>query len=84
MAKSSFDEMMVIDTPEAARNLEAAYWEAEKRGPLKLEGPSFDEILRKGQEFLKNNPDWLKRVVAKAVAEAELEGYAMEEDDTDE
>lgn len=74
--------MMVIDTPEAARNLEAAIRAAEERGPLKLEGPSFDEILKEGEEFLKSNPNWLKRFIAKAVAEAEQEGYVTEEGDT--
>ena len=62
--------MMVIDTPEAARNLEAAFREAEKRGPLNLDYKEFEEILRRGEEFLKNNPNWLKEVVA--VARAEL------------
>jgi hypothetical protein len=52
--------MMVIDTPEKARNLEKAFRDAEKRGPLKFEGPSFDEIIREGEEFFKNNPNWLK------------------------
>jgi len=69
MATSSFDEMMVIDTPEAARNLEAAFWAAEKRGPLKFDF-DFEEELRRGREFLRNNPNWLKEVVA--VARAEL------------
>ena len=34
----SFDEMMVIDTPEKAAALNAAYYAAKKRGPLKLKG----------------------------------------------
>ena len=36
MATRSFDEMMVIDTPEAARNLEAAYYEAEAVGAAEI------------------------------------------------
>ena len=79
MATSSFDEMMIIDTPEAARNLEAAFWAAEKRGPLKFEGPSFEERLREGEEFIKNNPNWLKEAVAKARKWAEQNGVEIED-----
>jgi hypothetical protein len=71
MATSSFDEMMVIDTPEAARNLEAAYRAAEKRGPLKFEGPGIDEMLRRGEESLKRNINKIKEAAAKARALAE-------------
>jgi hypothetical protein len=74
MATSSFDEMMVIDTPEAARNLEASFRAAENRGPLRFDGPSFDEVLRRGEEFLKNNPDWFKEAVEKAKKWAEENG----------
>jgi len=66
MATSSFDEMMVIDTPEAAANLNAAYWAAEKRGPLNFDHIDLDEELKRGEEFLKNNPNWLDEAVAKA------------------
>jgi hypothetical protein len=66
MATSSFYEMLVIDTPEAARNLEAAYDAAVKRGPLVIEGPDIDDMLREGREFLKNNPNYLKEAAARA------------------
>jgi len=33
MATSSFEEMLVIDTPEVAERLLEAFREAEKRGP---------------------------------------------------
>jgi len=66
MATSSFDEMMIIDTPEAARNLEAAYYESLERGPWVPNGPSMDELLKESEEFLKNNPNWLKELVARA------------------
>jgi len=79
MATSSFDEMMVIDTPEKARNLEAAFWAAEKRGPLKFEGPGIEEMLERGREFLRNNPGWLKEFAAKAREEAERNGEVIEE-----
>ena len=81
MATSSFDEMMVIDTPEAARNLEAAFREAEKRGPLNLDYKEFEEILRRGEEFLKNNPNWLNEAGAAALARLAERG---EVPDTDE
>ena len=74
MATSSFDEMMVIDTPEAARNLEAAFYAAEKRGPLKLDHIDFEEELRRGREFLKNNPNWLKEAAAAAMARQKERG----------
>jgi len=66
MATKSFDEMLIIDTSEAAANLVAAFREAMERGPIKIEGPSIDELLKRGEEFIENNPDWLKRFVAKA------------------
>ena len=74
MATKSFDEMMVIDTPEKARNLEKAFRDAEKRGPLKFDGPSFDEVLREGNEFLKNNPGWFEEAAEKARRWAEENG----------
>ena len=58
--------MMVIDTPEKARNLEKAFRDAEKRGPLKFDGPSFDEVLKDSDEFFRNNPNWLKEAAEKA------------------
>ncbi|MCL1904649.1 MAG: hypothetical protein FWG19_00815, partial [Methanomassiliicoccaceae archaeon] len=48
---------------EAARNLEAAYNEAEARGPLRFDGPSMDEMLESGRQFLKNNPTWLNELI---------------------
>ena len=66
MATKSFDEMMTINTPEAARNLIAAYYEAEKRGPLKLPDIDMDAVLKEGEEFFRNNPDWFKEAAAKA------------------
>jgi hypothetical protein len=66
MATSSFDEMMVIDTPEAARNLEAAFWDAEIRGPLNFKDQSVTDQLRCWAEFVKDNPKWVEREIAKA------------------
>ncbi|MCL2711705.1 MAG: hypothetical protein FWD37_00285 [Methanomassiliicoccaceae archaeon] len=74
MATKSFDEMMVIDTPEAARNLEKAYYEALERGPMKFDGPSIDEILERGREFRRNNPNWFKEAAAKAKERAIARG----------
>jgi len=85
MATSSFYEMMVIDTPEAARNLEKAFYDAEKRGPLKFDGPSIDETLERGREFLRNNPNWLNEAAEKARIWAEENGVEIVEyDDSDE
>ena len=78
MATSSFDEMMVIDTPEAAANLNAAYWAAEKRGPLDLDHIDTEEELRRGREFRRNNPNWLKEFAAKAKKWAEENGVEIE------
>ena len=84
MATSSFYEMLTIDTPEAARNLEAAYDAAVKRGPMEFEGPSIHEKLRESEEFLRNNPDWLKEAAAKAreriIARGEEVRYMTEEE----
>ncbi|MDR0524111.1 MAG: hypothetical protein LBG62_06815 [Candidatus Methanoplasma sp.] len=38
MESNPFFEDMIIDTPEKARNLERAFEEAEKRGPLVIVG----------------------------------------------
>ncbi|MDR0198277.1 MAG: hypothetical protein LBI08_00855 [Methanomassiliicoccaceae archaeon] len=81
MATSSFDEMMVIDTPEAAANLEVAFWEGEARKVLKLGGSSILESLERGAEFFKNNPDWLKEFIAKAKEEMKKESLGTTEDD---
>ena len=81
MATSSFDEMMVIDTPEKARNLEAAFWAAEKRGPLEFDGIDIVEDLRRGREFLRNNPNFLNEAGAAAMARLAERG---ELPDTDE
>jgi hypothetical protein len=66
MATQSFDEMMIIDADEKATALNAAFLAAEERGPLKFDGPDIDEMLIRGEEFLNNNPNWLKEVAAKA------------------
>jgi len=66
MATSSFYEMLVIDTPEAAKNLEAAYDAAMKRGPLVIEGPDIDELLRESEEFFRKNPNFFKEAAARA------------------
>ena len=79
MATSSFDEMMVIDTPEKARNLEAAFRAAEKRGPLKFDGPSFDEIIKDGEDLLEKDPEWLNRLIADAKKWAEENGVILEQ-----
>ncbi|MCL2143745.1 MAG: hypothetical protein FWH44_05775 [Methanomassiliicoccaceae archaeon] len=81
MATQSFDEMMIIDTPEKARNLEAAFWEAERRGPLKFEGPSFEELLRREDEFIKNNLGRLKEAAAAAKARQIERGELPESDE---
>ena len=53
--------MMRIDTPEKAAALNAAYHDAEKRGPLKFpEGLDYDKIFDGDEEYLKNNPDWFE------------------------
>ena len=77
MATKSFDEMMVIDTPEKAAALNAAYWDAEKRGPHKTEGPSFSELVKRGEEFLESNPDWLEKAVKSARERIEERGEGM-------
>jgi len=53
MATSSFDEMMVIDTPEAAQRLLEAFEEAEKRGPYKS-GLNMSEILEESRRQMKD------------------------------
>jgi D-serine deaminase-like pyridoxal phosphate-dependent protein len=62
MATSSFYEMMVIDTPEAARALEQAFREADRRGPLNFDHirTEIDELLRTGRAAIDMNSDWLK------------------------
>ena len=79
MATSSFDEMMVIDTPEAAENLNKAYRDSLKRGPLNLDHIDFEGELERGREFLRNNPNWLKEAAAKARAWAEQNGVEIED-----
>jgi exonuclease III len=73
MYEPLWTEVLVIDTPEAARNLEAAYEDFLKNGPYVPEGPSIEDKLREGREFLKANPNWLneaaeaarKRIIAR-------------------
>jgi hypothetical protein len=77
MATQSFDEMMIIDTPEKAAALNAAFLAAKKRGPLKFDGPSIDEMLKEGEEFLKNNPNWLNEAAEKARIWAEENGVEI-------
>jgi hypothetical protein len=78
MATSSFYEMMVIDTPEKAAALNAAYKAAEERGPLDLGHIDFLKELEENEEFLRNNPDWLKRVAAEAKRWHEENGVEIE------
>jgi len=63
MATSSFDEMMVIDTPEAARALEEAFYEAERRGPLDLDylKKNIDELITTGKTILEIDPELRKK-----------------------
>jgi hypothetical protein len=56
MATQSFHEMLEIDTPEKAARLVAAYEAAEKRGPLVFEGKSIFELLKEGEEYLRDHP----------------------------
>ena len=58
-----YDTLLVVDTPEAAANLNAAFWEAEKRGPLNLDHIDFEKELEEGREYLRNNPDCLDKMV---------------------
>jgi hypothetical protein len=83
MATSSFDEMMVIDTPEAAANLAAAFREAMARGPMKFEGPSIDELLERGREFLRKNPNWLNEIGSAALARQEARRLLNPTEDED-
>jgi hypothetical protein len=78
MATKSFDEMMVIDTPEAAANLNKAYRDAVKRGPMVFEGKAL-EMLRESEEYLKNNPNWLKDLAAKIREDMIKEGIDPDE-----
>lgn len=52
MATRSFDEMMVIDTPEKAANLNAAYQDYLERGPLVFDGP---DLVEEGEKYLREN-----------------------------
>jgi len=55
MATQSFDEMMEIDTPEKARNLELAYEDAKNRKKVVFESTILED-LRKSKENLKIEP----------------------------
>jgi len=55
MATQSFDEMMEIDTPEKARNLELAYEDAKNRKKTIFESTILED-LRKSKENLKREP----------------------------
>jgi len=79
MATKSFDEMLVIDTPEAARNLEAAFYAAKERGPMVFEGPSIDELLEIGREHVRNDPECFQRMADKIIKEFEERGEEIPE-----
>ncbi|MCL1984739.1 MAG: hypothetical protein FWG58_05025 [Methanomassiliicoccaceae archaeon] len=79
MATSSFYEMMRIDTPEKAAALNAAYHDAEERGPLTFEGPTFDELLEEGRQFLRDNPNWLNEAAAAAKERLKERGFDLSE-----
>jgi len=81
MATQSFDEMMTIDTPEAARNLERAFWEGEAREALNFEGPSILESFEKAAEFFKNNPGWLDNFIIEAKERMRKERLEPAEED---
>ena len=79
MATKSFDQMMVIDTPEKAAALNAAYYAAEKRGPLKFEGPSIFEMLKESEEYVDRNIDKIKEAIAQIREQLEREGVDISE-----
>jgi len=81
MATKSFDEMMIIDTPEKARNLEIAFWKGEAIKALGLDGPSILESGVRAEEFFMNNPGWLEGFIAKAKEALGKEKLSMAEDD---
>jgi len=81
MATKSFDEMMIIDTPEKARNLEIAFWRGAARNALATENPSVLESFEKEEEFFKNNPGWLEEFIAKIREELRKERLELMEDD---
>lgn len=56
MANQSFEEIMVIDTPEKARALRQAFLIAEARGPLTFDGPDIFDELRRTEEHLRRHP----------------------------
>ena len=53
MATSSFEEMLVIDTPEAAERLSEAFREAEKRGPY-VPKCDFFKLVEEGEKQIKD------------------------------
>jgi len=79
MATSSFYEMMTIDTPEAARNLEAAYEAYLKNGPHVIKGLTMSEKLKESEKFFRDNPNWLKEAAAKAKEWCEQNGVEIED-----
>ncbi|MDR0335096.1 MAG: hypothetical protein LBH69_04345 [Methanomassiliicoccaceae archaeon] len=81
MATKSFDEMMVIDTPEKARNLEAAVWRAEAKKVLRIEKPSVLESFETEEEFFRNNPSWLEEFIAKTKERMRRERLELTEDE---
>jgi len=53
MATSSFEEMLVIDTPEVAERLLKAFENAEKRGPY-VPTCNFRKMLEEGEKHIKD------------------------------
>jgi len=53
MATSSFEEMLVIDSPEVAQRLLEAYEEAERRGPY-VPTCNFRKMLEEDEKYIKD------------------------------
>jgi len=53
MATSSFEEMLVIDTPEVAERLLKAFENAEKRGPY-VPTCNFRKMLDESEKYIKD------------------------------
>jgi len=54
MATSSFEEMLVIDTPEVAERLLKAFENAEKRGPYVPKCGDFWKLLEESEKHIKD------------------------------
>jgi len=81
MATSSFYENMVIDTPEAAANLERAFWEYKAREALGFNDPKVRGSGKKAREFFDNNPGWLENFIANAKEEMRKECLAQTDEE---